>query len=233
MQYLGGKTRIAKDIAHIISQYSQDKTFVSLFCGAISVESNVIAKEYILNDYHPYLIETLKAFQSNWLPPENISKEEYYRIKNNPDEDKKLTGFVGFACSFGGKWFGGYASNKREDNYAKQGKNGLLKLIRPLYNAKFYNLDYRLVSIPDNSVVYCDPPYQNTTRYSNSSEFNHPEFWEYMRELSKSNIVFISEVSAPDDFNVIWEKDLNRQLNKNDNFKSSEKLFVFNKTSHN
>ena len=59
MNYLGGKSRIAKYIATIINKYSKDKPFVSLFCGACSVESKVIAKEYFLNDSHPYLIELL------------------------------------------------------------------------------------------------------------------------------------------------------------------------------
>ena len=29
------------------------------------------------------------------------------------DENPALTGFVGFGCSFGGKWWGGYAKDKR------------------------------------------------------------------------------------------------------------------------
>ena len=48
--------------------------------------------------------------------------------------------------------------------------------------------------------MYCDPPYANTTRYSNSNIFNHREFWDYMRLLSQNNLVFISEINAPEDF---------------------------------
>ena len=145
--------------------------------------------------------------------PSEVSKEEYHRAKNNPDENKALTGFVGFGCSFGGKWFGGYASNSDGLNYAKCTRNSLSKKMKPLMSAKIFNGDYRDVVIPNGSIVYCDPPYKNTTGYSNSDSFDHDIFWQYVRDLSKNNIVFVSEVSAPDDFEVVWEKSLSRQLN--------------------
>lgn len=58
-----------------------------------------------------------QALQQGWQPPEIITKDEYYYVKEHKDENPALTGFVGFGCSFGGKWFGGLASNKKGDNY--------------------------------------------------------------------------------------------------------------------
>ena len=74
----------------------------------------------------------------------------------------------------------------------------------------------------------CDPPYFNTTKYSKGMSIDYTEFWDYMRELSKSNIVFISEEQAPDDFISIFEKQQQRTVDRNkDNIKiSTEKLFV-------
>jgi len=229
MQYLGGKSRIADDISTIINTYSKDKVFVSLFCGSCAVESKVIAKKKICNDSHEYLIALLTAVQKGYEPPDEITKEDYYRIKENKDENKALTGFVGFGCSFGGKWFGGYAKNNKGTNYAKQSKNSLLKKMKTLKdNTYFTNLDYKQVEIPLDSVVYCDPPYANTTGYSNSNTFNHQEFWDYMRLLSQNNLVFISEINAPEDFIPIWKKNFKRVLdvNKNNIFDSVETLFV-------
>jgi DNA adenine methylase len=230
MQYLGGKSRIAKDISGIINQYSEDRLFISLFCGTCSVESMVISKSKTLNDSHLYLIELLKAVQNGYEIPEQITKEEYYRVKSNQDENKALSGFVGFGCSFGAKWWGGYAQNKARTNYAMQSKNSLLRKMNNLKDANILCSDYRTVKIPDGSVVYCDPPYKNTTHYSNSVGFNHEEFWEYMRNISKNNIVFISEISAPEDFTTVWEKPFKRVLDKNkDNiFVSIEKLYQKN-----
>ena len=55
-----------------------------------------------------------KELQKGWITPDIITKEDYYYIKENKDEKPYLTGFVGFGCSFGGKWFGGLASNKKK-----------------------------------------------------------------------------------------------------------------------
>jgi hypothetical protein len=50
-----------------------------------------------------------------------------------------------------------------------------------------------------------------------------------MREISKNNMVFISEQEAPNDFIPIWEKPIKRILdaNKNNIFTKTEKLFMY------
>lgn len=206
-----------------------NQTFVSLFCGSCSVESKV--KEYnkiICNDKHEYLIEMLKGVQDGYDLLEFITEEQYKYIKEHKDEDKILTGFVGFGCSFGGKFFGGYARNKTGTNYAAQSKRSLLKDMATLTTAEFSCLDYRDVIIPNGSIVYADPPYANTTTYQ-GQKFNSEEFWEYMRKIAKNNQVFISEQVAPDDFTCIWEKPFTRTLdrNKENQFKVVEKLFTY------
>lgn len=234
MRYQGGKSRIAKQISTIIARERErereSSCFVSLFCGTCSVESKITGfKRKILNDNHEYLTELLKAIQQGYELPENISEEDYKYIRNNKDKDKALSGFVGFGCSFGGKWFGGYARNKTNTNYALQSKKSLLKDMDTLMNAEFVCKDYRDVEIPEGAVVYCDPPYDNTTGYG-KTKFNSEDFWNYMRELSKEHLVFISEQQAPDDFISIWEKPFTRTLdvNKENQFQVTEKLFIHN-----
>ena len=229
MQYMGGKSRISKQIAEVLnSAISKDAPFVSLFCGSCAIESKVQADVKILNDKHPYLIAMWQALQNGWMPPDVVTKEEYYRVKANMDENPALTGFVGFGCSFGGKWWGGYAKDKRGDDYCGQAKRGLLKDFRGVQSAKFTCLDYHDVKIPDGAVVYCDPPYVNTTGYT-VGQFDTDEFWNYMRQLSKRCDVYISEESAPDDFECIWSKEKVRTLEKNDNVGrvKVEKLFKY------
>lgn len=173
------------------------------------------------------MIELLNGVKNGYELPEQISEEEYKYIREHKDEDKVLSGFVGFGCSFGGKWFGGYARNKTGTNYALQSKRSLLKDMNNLMDAEFICKDYREVELPNGCVVYADPPYDNTTGYG-KEKFNSEEFWEYMREISKEHVVFISEQTAPDDFVSIWEKPFTRTLdiNKNNQFKVTEKLFV-------
>lgn len=103
-------------------------TFVSLFCGSCVIESLINADKKILNDKHEYLIEMYKALQNGYELPENLSKEEYQDIKANKDRDKALTGFVGFGCSFVGKWFGGHAQNRAGRNYCLEAKKHTMKL---------------------------------------------------------------------------------------------------------
>lgn len=252
MQYLGGKNKIKKYIAEIINNEifrrkvkdsetncgnnqqlygGGGTTFVSLFCGSCVIESLINADKKILNDKHEYLIAMYKALQNGYELPENLTKEEYYNIKANKDNDKALAGFVGFGCSFGGKWFGGYAKNSTNTNYCKQSKTSVLKTMQGLNNATFICSDYKDVEIPANAIIYADPPYMNTTQYSNSKNFDCNEFWDYMRQLSKDHIVFISEENAPEDFKCVWSKEVKRVLdvNKTNIQSKTEKLFVFNR----
>lgn len=248
MRYMGGKSRVSKQIVEVINNavYGWEKqnlkqsgtssaklggeeltTFVSLFCGSCSIEAKVQAKTKILNDKHSYLIAMWKGIQDGYELPDIITDADYKYIKNNKDEDPCLTGFVGFGCSFGGKWFGGLARNKKGDNYCARANRSVHKDFEMgLKDAQFLCLDYKDVHIPDGSVVYCDPPYANTTGYT-TGQFNHEEFWDYMRLISKKNLVLISEQSAPDDFECVWEQEITRTLdhNKENQFKKVEKLF--------
>ena len=87
-----------------------------------------------------------------------------------------LAGFVGFGCSFGGRFFEGYARNATGTNYAMQSKKSLLKDMATLMDAQFLCVDYQKVPIPNNAIVYADPPYVNTKKIHNKV-FNTEEFW--------------------------------------------------------
>ena len=56
---------------------------------------------------------------------------------------------------------------------------------------------------------------------------DYDRFWNWAREISKNNYVFVSEPTAPDDFEVIWKQDVKRTNGQNNNFKAVEKLFKY------
>lgn len=78
---------------------------------------------------------------------------------------------------------------------------------------------------PHNAVVYCDPPYQGTTKYKD--KLNYDTYWNWVREISKDNIVLCSEYNAPSDFECIWSKELTTTLDKASRSKAVEKLFTY------
>jgi DNA adenine methylase len=215
MQYLGGKFRISKPLSEFLNQQmTEDDTFVDLFCGSLNITVNVKSKNIILNDKHRYLMSMWRKCLEGWIPPTSVTEEEYQQIKQNPNlYDPALVGFVGFACSFSGKWWGGYCRNSRGRNYAKDGSNSILKKIGKLKDKTILplNLDYSEVEIPPNAIVYCDIPYNDSTSYSKKETgiFDHDLFYDWARKTSKEKSckIFVSEYlkNIPDDLNIVWE----------------------------
>jgi len=67
---------------------------------------------------------------------------------------------------------------------------------------QIFNSNYNKVIIPKDAIIYCDPPYQGVGEYF-EGQFNHIEFWDWVRKISKTNKIYISEYSAPSDFETI------------------------------
>lgn len=225
MQYMGSKNRIAKHLLPIMLKNRGNRTWVEPFVGGANMIDKV-GGDRIGSDTHKHLIALLKSLQDGWIPPTHINKYMYYEIKSNQDKYRDdAVGFVGFLCSFGGKWWGGYAANKKGDNYADRGSRVLVKQAKKLKGIVFKNESYQNLEIPPNSLIYCDPPYEGTTKYKDG--FDHAEFWNWCREKSKEgHQVFISEYNAPEDFECLVSIDHKTILNKNSQDKRTEKLFT-------
>lgn len=231
MRYFGGKQRICKEIAHIINEHRlPHSTFLSPFVGGGWVET-LIHDPKICSDNHTYLIQMYQALQQGWMPPQNISQEQYEHIKLHPNEQPPLTGFVGFGCSFAGKWFGGYAKDKTNRNFCRNAYKSILKKMNGFHHTQFLYQDYKNHT-PINYTIYSDPPYQNKTQYRtgnfNKGSFDTEEFWNIMRIWSTTNLVFISEYNAPPDFIPIWTKSKKLDILDKNNAKKEtlEKLFI-------
>ena len=85
---------------------------------------------------------------------------------------------------------------------------------------------YKDAVIPNGAVVYCDPPYANTTKYV-TGEFNSKEFWAWADEVSRTNPVYVSEYTAPDlaGWKSVLNIEMNVTLGTDNNKKSMEHLF--------
>ena len=226
MKYMGSKNRIAKEILPIIlKDRKPNQCYVETMVGGGNLIDKVEGFR-IGADLNPYVIEALKLIRDNPESLPDFVSEEYYRELEIKKQLNGLTGVVGFTCSFGSKWFGGYARNSDGRNYIKVAKNNALAQSPNLKDCLFINISYQLLDIPKNSIIYCDPPYEGTTKYKDG--FNHSEFWEWVRTKSlEGHSVFVSEYNAPDDFICVWQKTLTTSFSTSESIKAVEKLFIF------
>ena len=81
------------------------------------------------------------------------------------------------------------------------------------------------MKIPPNAMLYCDSPYLGAKPYGISPHFNHAKYYEWLRKMSKTNPIFISEEQMPDDFPIIWTKNAKRTPNQYDKKEVIEKLY--------
>jgi DNA adenine methylase len=199
MRYQGSKNRIAKSILAKIPR-KPGQVWVEPFVGGCGMMRHVEG-ERIGADNNKYMIALWKAVQNGWLPPKELSREEYQAIKANPDRNPpELVAFAGTAASFGGKWFGGYSGNepkpRNPQGYITGSWNGLLKYRDRLSGVTFLHTDYKSLIIPPNSLIYCDPPYLGTSGYKDN--FNHNQFWLWAEsQYDAGHDIYVSEFSAP------------------------------------
>ena len=182
------------------------------------------------NDSNEYLIQFWKELQNGWNPLEvNMSKELYKEIKENKEKyPKHIVALAGLCATYNAKWFGGYAGIVRtkigtDRNYYDEAIRNGLNQIEKIRDVKFTYMNY-INTIIQNALVYCDPPYKGTTKYKD--DFDHDEYWDWVRKMSENNIVLCSEYVAPEDFKCIWSKELTTTLDKSSRSKSVEKLFI-------
>lgn len=238
---MGSKNRHSKEILEVILPYrtSNEQFFVEPFCGGCNVLDKVTGKR-IASDVNKYLIAMWKALICGWIPPKEISRGYYnevrssYRSCNNKFTDYEK-GYIGFNGSYNGRFFdGGYAGVVETKsglirNYPEEAWKNVLNQVGNLKDVDFYLSDYSSLVIPDQSIIYCDPPYENTKQYLELNEFDHNKFWDWVREKSRQgHVVFVSEYNAPDDFECVWEKKVNSSLTKDTGAKkATEKLFKY------
>lgn len=235
MQYLGSKTRIAKEILPIIlADRKEGQYFVEPFCGGCNVTSNVSGNR-IANDSNEYLIAMFIGLLSGENYPEQISPELYNDVKRcfragSGKYDPGFMGWVGFMASYRGTFFRDYSgaivtAKGEPRDYISEAVRGIAKQIPNLQGVEFRFGDYKNLHIPEESIIYCDPPYMNTAEYRRG--LNHDEFWQWCRErVYDGHKVYVSKYQAPDDFITIWEKPLRNNMSS-DKRKATEKLFIY------
>lgn len=203
--------------------------------GGANVIDKIECRKKYGTDINTYLIAIYQNIDKISELPQEITREEYSSVRQSYyDKDGKYPdwyiGAIGFLASYNGKFFGGYAGKVNTKintirDYYDEAKRNLLSQVPNLKGIKWKAIDYRLMKRDISGyVIYCDIPYINTTGYQ--SEFDHDEFWQWAREMSKENVVLVSEQKAPDDWTAIWQQSVKRTLDNNSRFNGEEKLFI-------
>lgn len=179
-------------------------TFVDLFCGGANVGVNIKANKIICNDYMKQLIDLYNEFKINKIDDiynyifETINKfnlsktnqegylklRDQYNIYKNP-----LDLYICICYSFSnqirfnskGEFNMPFGKNRSSFNDALQ--NRLKLFINKLNNIEFWSTDFKhlgmnLNMLTNNDLVYCDPPYLNTT-----ATYNEQNGWNEAKEL--------------------------------------------------
>lgn len=228
--YQGSKARYAKYIIPILQNLINKNnidTFIDGMCGGCNIIDKIEVKNRIAYDLNNYLIDLYnKAVYDNIIFPTKIDREEWDSCKNNPEDNPKWkVALVAFFCSYSARGFcGGYALNGKRDYYTER-LNNFKKQIPLLKGIHFETKDIYDLNTK-NCLIYLDPPYKNTKKYDISKNFNSEKFWGKVRELSKDNIVIVSEQEAPEDFDILWEKEIKRNCFGNGHTSVYERLFI-------
>jgi len=234
MKYMGSKNRLSKELVPIIQSYitSEAKGYLEPFVGGANVIDKINCTKKFGSDNHKYLVAFLDALSNGYEPPINISEDEYKYIKTHQEEySDEFLGYVGFQLSYGAKWFDTFRRDKiGKRKYDEEAYRNVMKQAPLLKGITFKNCSFQDINNIKGFVIYCDPPYRDTARYS-TGEFPYEEFYNWCREKSKDNVVLISEYNMPYDFECIWEKEhkclmYSSKDSNDDKNKRVEKLFI-------
>ena len=229
MKYMGSKNRLAKYILPtMLAKRYAGQTWVEPFVGGANIIDKVYG-ERIGYDIDEHAINALITIRDsvNSLSKNNAEFTEL-DYSNLRDCRYIYMSYAGFAFSYGAKWLGGWRRDKEGcRDYVKEAYKNALKQSPNLQGVKFIRSIYQDLEIPTNSIVYCDPPYANTTKYKNEIDYKY--FWQWCRDKSEEgHTVFVSEYAAPDDFECVWEKEFTSSLTRDTGSKMAvERLFKY------
>ena len=230
MKYMGSKRRIAKHILPIMLQHRIDgQTWVEPFVGGGNMIEKVSGAR-IGADINKWAIEGLISIRDHVdeLPKSNkeFTEEDYNRLKIQDDYAHK--GFAGFAYSFGATWLSSFRRDSiGARDYVAESYRDAVRQHKLIQGVDFRVCSYEKLNIQCQSLLYCDPPYRGVSGYK-TEKFDHDKFWQWCRDMSEAgHTVFISEYSAPDDFECIWSMEVRSGLTVNGPQKRGiEKLFI-------
>jgi len=240
MRYLGGKGRLAKQIACVILSSTRRRDCFLETCLGGAHAHEQLAPHFAhphAGDVHPDLVMMWQAAAKGWVPPTVVTEEQYRWLKNQPSSP--LRGFVGFCCSYAGMWFQCPARHVKgvpleHDDVAACESRVVARTARSLARSRIEWTSYEswtplIEAAPERWVCYADPPYAGTASYEGTDAFDHLQFWGILDHwVDIGAEVFVSEYTAPAHWNVLGEVEHTCMVSESrgdDRGKRTERLF--------
>lgn len=220
---MGSKARLAKDILPIMLAERGTRQWVEPFVGGCNLIDKVTGKR-VGADSNLYLISMFSDLLKGVTYPK-ITKDIYNAVRDcyktgSTDYSLGFIGWVGFNCSYSGKFFGGFAGtvNTRQGvrDYQNEAFRNVEEQLVNLEGVQFIHCSYKDLAITEPSIIYCDPPYKDTTKYA-TSDFDYIDFYKWCTDkVDEGHIVFVSEYNIEHPrFLKVWEKEVKSSLSAN------------------
>lgn len=219
MRYWGGKTRVAKDVCKALEAVTDGhELYWEPFAGGLSIFSAFAFQgPRFATDLNPALETLYTAWTGGWRPTmDDITEEQWRHYEATQDPLDPMTALVGHGCSFGGKWFKSYARITKRSHRPSDFDKGRVSLlssgVRSL-DRKFKAMEQggdvtfgtidalqvRPEDLPPNTLIYCDPPYQDSTM-GYGIPCQTPDFWPWFRSMATLHTLVVSEYEGPSDW---------------------------------
>ena len=201
----------------------------SVFRDAINgeldgMQGGITRDEFLASDDDA--IKLLYSFGNNrndylWSPELESVKAPAERMLSAPSMHERRIAYKAFLRALKK-----YVDNNGTKKLAKSnGIGGLqgLQGLEGLQRLEISNLDYRLVDVPEDAVVYADPPYRNTGHKA-YADFSSTEFDAWLSVVPFP--VYVSEFTCPDGCVEIASKERMASIAPKTSTAVTERLFI-------
>lgn len=202
MRYSGGKSKIARYLAPLILDHARGRDLWEPFCGGLGMTEYLASHgRLVASDIHPGLIALYRKMigQPDWLDGYVCTPSDHAFAKTLADDDP-IKAFIGFGCSFGGKWFGSYANGldiTGKPNVLSSVGGLKRKIDKCVGLVSFECLSFFDIPPSPGVTLYLDPPYRGTT-LAGSAVFDHELFYCVVESWArKGSVALVSEYACP------------------------------------
>lgn len=215
MRYVGGKGKIARQLADVIAASTDAETVYEPFMGGGAMTAELAGRftEVIAGDAMEDIAMMWQQVIAGW-DPHPVTESEYRDLRASA-EASAIRGFAGSGCSFGGKWFGGFArggfnADGTPRNHQAESVRAVGRVAAKLRAGNVHVFHKTFLAWPLDcglrAAIYCDPPYASSGSGGQyAPEFSSAEFWAWADLMSHRHDVFVSEYEAPPGWVSIWE----------------------------